>query len=330
METREPNSTDATEVPAISVVVPVLNEAGQLAELIAEIRRVLQDDRERFEIIVCDDGSDDCSWAEVQKISRTHGDVHGISLSRNFGKESAVLAGLAVSRGQAVVVMDGDGQHPPELLPKMISAWRDGVDVVEGIKTRRYGQRGMVRWLARVFNRIFSALTGVDLINATDYRLLSRRVVDSLLQMPERVVFFRGLSTWVGFRRACVEFEPRRRTVGHSRFSLPGLFGYGLRNLLSFTSAPLHLVTLLGCAFGLFALVLGGQTLWNKFQGIAVEGFTTVILLLLVQGSVMMIALGMIGLYLSQIHQEIKRRPRYIIAESTPGLEDRIPGTQWH
>lgn len=326
MESRVPNSIDAADNDVISVVVPVLNEAGQLGALLAEIRQVLHGNDERFEVVLCDDGSDDRTWPLVQELSQAHDDVHGISLSRNFGKESAVLAGLAVSRGEAVVVMDGDGQHPPGVLPDMIAAWRGGADVVEGIKTRRSGQRGLVRWAAQAFNRIFSTLTGVDLINATDYRLLGRRVVDSLLQMPERVVFFRGLSTWVGFRRARVEFEPRHRAAGRSRFSLPGLFGYGMRNLLSFTSAPLHLVTLLGCAFGLFAIVLGAQTLWNWVRGIAVEGFTTVILLLLVQGSAVMIALGMIGLYLSQIHREVKHRPRYIIAEFTRGLDGRVPG----
>ncbi len=326
MESSDPNATDSIDDPEISVVVPVLNEAGQLAELIGEIRTVLLDSGTRFEVIVCDDGSDDRTWPVVQDTSRAHDDVHGISLSRNFGKESAVLAGLTVSRGQAVVVMDGDGQHPPDVLAEMIAAWRGGADVVEGIKTRRSGQRGLVRWAAQAFNRIFSTLTGVDLINATDYRLLDRKVVDSLLQMPERVVFFRGLSTWVGFRRGRVEFEPRRRTAGRSRFSLPALFGYGVRNLLSFTSAPLHLVTLLGIAFGLFAILLAAQTLWNWARGVAVEGFTTVILLLLVQGSAMMIALGMIGLYVSQIHREVKHRPRYIIAEFTRGLDGRVSG----
>ncbi|MBS3744035.1 MAG: glycosyltransferase family 2 protein [Wenzhouxiangellaceae bacterium] len=326
MKSSDPKLPDSTEGPEISLVVPVLNEAGQLASLIDEIRSVLLANGTRFEVIVCDDGSDDRTWPVVQEKSRAHADVHGISLSRHFGKESAVLAGLTASRGQAVAVMDGDGQHPPAVLPEMIAAWRGGADVVEGIKTRRSGQRGLVRWAAQAFNRIFSTLTGVDLINATDYRVLDRKVVDSLLQMPERVVFFRGLSTWVGFRRARVEFEPRRRTAGRSHFSLPGLFGYGVRNLLSFSSAPLHLVTLLGCAFGLFAIVLGAQTLWNWARGFAVEGFTTVILLLLVQGSAMMIALGMIGLYLAQIHREVKHRPRYIIAESTHGLDGRVFG----
>jgi len=326
MESRARQMADAAGYAEVSVVVPVLNEAERLGELIAEIRRVLLDAREHFEIIVCDDGSDDRTWVLVEQVSREHADVHGVSLSRNFGKESAVLAGLAVSRGAAVVVMDGDGQHPPAVLPEMIAAWRAGADVVEGVKTARAGQGGAVRWLARGFNRLFSALTGVDLIDATDYRLLGRRVVDSVLQMPERVVFFRGLSTWVGFRRARVEFQPRQRAAGRSRFSLPGLFGYGVRNLLSFTSAPLHLVTLLGCAFGLFAIVLGVQTLWNWARGIAVEGFTTVILVLLVQGSVVMIALGLIGLYLAQIHREVKHRPRYIVADKTRGLDGRVPG----
>lgn len=326
MQTEPANQLEDQDLPELSVVIPVLDESARLAELVEEVRNILRSESGSFEIVICDDGSNDDSWTVIDSLSAQFDEVEGISLSRNFGKEAAMLAGLSVSRGRAAVVMDGDGQHPPQLLPEMISAWRAGAEIVEGVKTRRPDQSGIVRWAAQGFNRVFTLLTHVDLVDATDYRLLSRRVVDTVLRMPERVMFFRGLSQWVGFSRARLEFEPRRRVEGQSRFSLLALFRYAVRNLLSFTSAPLHIVTVIGFSFGVFALLLGLQTLWNWLRGVAVEGFTTVILLLLIQGSAIMIALGMIGVYLSQIHREVKGRPRYIIAATTGGIErSRLP-----
>lgn len=309
-------------LPLVSVVVPVFNEGSQVERLVEEIDRIFQPVAStRFEIVLCDDGSTDSSWEVIRGLSATRKNVEGLSLSRNFGKEQAVFAGLEASRGEAVVVMDADGQHPPDLLPKMIEAWRSGAEVVEAVKTGRPDQTWLVRFAARIFNRSFSTLTGVDLSNATDFRLLARPVVDQLVAMPERAVFFRGLSTWLGYRRHTIGFEPRSRDTGETRWTLWSLMRFAVRSLVSFTSAPLHVITAVGLAFAFFAAIVGLQTLYNWLTGQAVEGFTTVILLLLVQGSVIMIGLGMIGLYVSEIHKEVKRRPRFVVARRTSGLE---------
>ncbi|NBB93750.1 MAG: glycosyltransferase [Gammaproteobacteria bacterium] len=309
--------------PELSVVIPVFNEGKELSGLVTEIAAGLGEipGLASFEIILCDDGSSDDTWAVVDALSQSDSRVEGLSLSRNFGKEMAVIAGLSAARGRAAVVMDGDGQHPPGLIPDLVRAWREGADVVEAVKTGRPDQSWLVRMAARLFNRSFSTLTGVNLTNATDFRLLARPVIDELVDMPERSVFFRGLSTWLGYRREVIEFEPLPRGSGHTRWTLWGLTRFAVRNLISFTSAPLHLVTAIGLIFAAFAAVLALQTLYNWFAGHAVEGFTTVILLLLVQGSVILVGLGVIGLYVSEIHKEVKRRPRYVVARRTSGLQ---------
>lgn len=307
--------------PLISIVVPILNEESQLGRLVDEIEQACSSSEPiRLQVILCDDGSTDSSWAEILRLSVDRPFVEGLALSRNFGKDQAVFAGLAASEGQAVIVMDGDGQHPPDLIPDLLAAWHSGAELVEAVKTGRPGQSWLVRLAARSFNRSFSTLTGVDLTNATDFRLLSRPMVDELLAMPERSVFFRGMSAWLGYRRAVVEFEPRSRDGGETRWTLWTLTRFAVRNLVSFTSAPLHIVTAIGGLFALFAALLALHTLYVWFTDSAVEGFTTVILLLLVQGSVVMVALGVIGLYVSEIHKEVKRRPRYVIARRTKDL----------
>lgn len=308
--------------PVLSVVIPVFNEGRQIEAHVGEVMQTLEGSSigRDYEILLCDDGSADDTWDAIEALSGRLRQVEGLSLSRNFGKDVAVMAGLAYARGEAVVVMDGDGQHPSSLIPEMVAAWKDGADVVDTVKTSRPDQGWLLRVAARLFNRSFSALTGVNLTDATDFRLLSRPVVDELVSMPERAVFFRGLSTWLGFRRRTLAFEPRAREAGETRWTLRSLARYAVRNLVSYTSAPLHVVTAVGAAFAVFAVLLGAQTIFNWLAGQAVEGFTTVIVLLLIQGSVVMLALGVIGLYIAEIHKEVKGRPRYVVARRTSGL----------
>lgn len=308
--------------PMISLVVPIKDEEPGIEALADEVRQCLNDQSWQFEVIFCDDGSSDSSWAVIESLSAEDHRIHGVSLSRNFGKEGAILAGLTAARGDAVVVMDGDGQHPVELVPKMVDLWHGaGVEIVEAVKVTRPDQGIIKRAASRLFNRLFSSLTGVKMDEATDFRLLSRQVVDELLEMPERSVFFRGLSSWAGFETRRIQFEPRPRDRGDSsRFTTWALVRFAIRSLIAFTSAPLHLVTTAGLVFGVFAVLLGAHTLYRWFAGMAVEGFTTVILLLLFMGSVIMLALGVIGLYIAQIHKEVKRRPRFIVSKRTSGL----------
>jgi glycosyltransferase involved in cell wall biosynthesis len=317
-EGREAADRDTGPLIDLSMVIPVLNEAEGLPGLIERVQRVVGGlPIEGYELILVDDGSKDATWSTIEAISRDQRTVHGIRLARNFGKEAAVLAGLEAARGRAVLVMDGDGQHPPERIPDFVAAWQGGADLVEGIKTARADQSWLSRLASRLFNRVFSSMTGVDLNEASDFRLLSRPAVDALLALPERAFFFRGLSSWMGYPSVRVDFETAARASGRSKFSAWALARYAAKNTTAFTAAPLQWVTLAGLLFTVFAIALGLQTLWRWYAGDAVEGFTTVILLILIHGGVVMTALGLIGQYIAQIHQEVKHRPRYLVRSDT-------------
>jgi polyisoprenyl-phosphate glycosyltransferase len=305
--------------PLVSVVCPVRDEEAGLNTFVREVSQVLTSTEIAHELILVDDGSTDGSWRAITELASADEHVRGISLSRNFGKDAAIMAGIAEAAGDAVVVLDADLQHPPELLEEMIELWQAGAEVVEAVKLNREGQPFPVRVGAAVFNRVFRRFTGVDLTGATDYRLLSRRVVDALLTLPEHSVFFRGTSSWVGFERERITFRTGSRAVGASRWTLRSLARFATRNITSFTSAPLHLVTLAGVLFAVASVLLGIQTLFRWVSGAAVEGFTTVILLLLIQGSLVLTGLGVIGEYLARVHDEVKARPRYVVADRTGG-----------
>jgi polyisoprenyl-phosphate glycosyltransferase len=314
--------------PLISVVAPIYNEGAGVDRFVQRLGEVLGGADLRYELVLVDDGSADDSWDRIVRHSLVDERVRGIQLSRNFGKEPAVLAGLEHADGDAVVVIDSDLQHPPGAIPEMVRRWRDGAHVVEAVKRNRTGQGLIGRLGGRVFNRAFTGLTKVDLVNATDFRLLSRPALDALLRLPEHSSFFRGTSSWIGFRRAAVEVEIDHREGGASRWTFRSLFRLAVNGITSFTSAPLHLVTLVGLAFAAFSVLLGVQTLVRWLRGGSVAGFPTVILLLLVMGTFVLLGLGVIGEYLARIHEEVRGRPRYLVqARSEPSL-DKVP-EQW-
>lgn len=226
-------------------------------------------------------------------------------------------AGLERARGDCVAVMDCDMQHPPEALPEMVRLWREGAQVVEAVKNTRGKESALHKWAANGFYGILQSSSGIDLHNASDFRLLDRAPLEAWKTMPERQTFFRAMSTWVGFSRAQVFIDVAERAEGGSRFSTRRLIGLALNAITSFSAAPLHLVTMAGMLMlGLFVL-LGAQTMFMKLTGRAVEGFTTVILLLLIIGGVLMVALGIIGVYIAKIYEEVKGRPRYLVREDT-------------
>jgi glycosyltransferase involved in cell wall biosynthesis len=297
----------------ISVVAPVFNEGAGIDRFVHRLGQVLAG--EQYELVLVDDGSADDSWQRIREHGRLDDRVRGVQLSRNFGKEQAVLAGLEHAAGDAVVVIDSDLQHPPDAIPAMLRHWRSGVHVVEAVKRNRAGQSLANRSAAKLFNASFTRLTTVDLVNATDFRLLSRTAVDALLRLPEHASFFRGTSSWIGFRRAVVEVEIDHREGGGSRWTARSLFRLAVNGLTSFTSAPLHFVTLAGFGFAAFSVVLGIQTLVRWMRGGSVAGFPTVILLLLVMGTFVLIGLGIIGEYLARIHEEVRGRPRFLVQE---------------
>lgn len=304
------------EAGVLTVVVPAYCEEETVALTAETLATLLTSEGISHEILFVDDGSEDGTWAAISRAGEAFAQVRGIRFSRNFGKESAIFAGLAQSRGDCVVVMDCDLQHPPEKIPEMYQLWREGYQVVAGVKESRGKENPLHTFAARTFYHFISSATGLDMGETSDFKLLDRRAVDALLAMGEKNAFFRALSAWIGFSTAEVSFQVQERVAGQSKWSLSALIGYAITNLASFSTAPLRLITYLGGLTFLLSLVFGGMALWQKFQGVALEGFTTVILLQLLIGSVLMISLGIIGYYISKIYEEMKDRPRFIIEHS--------------
>jgi dolichol-phosphate mannosyltransferase len=268
-----------------------------------------------YELLFVDDGSRDGTWKEIRRCAAADAHVVGVHFSRNFGKEAAMFAGLEQARGDCVVVIDCDLQHPPEKIVEMYRLWEQGYEVVEGIKEDRGEESGFHKFAANSFYGLISRATGMDMGASSDFKLLDRKVVDTLNALPERNVFFRALSFWVGFRRTEVSYCVRERTAGESKWSTRSLIKYAINNIGSFSSAPLHLITILGVVMLVTAVVFGVVALVQKIMGTALGGFTTVILLLLFSSSLIMISLGIIGYYVARIYEELKGRPRYIISE---------------
>lgn len=299
----------------LSIILPAYNEQDNIKNAFLTISRTLKENDIPFEIIFVDDGSADSTFIRIQELSAQHAEVRGLSFSRNFGKESAIFAGLEAARGACCLVMDCDLQHPPALIPEMYRLWKDGFEVVEGVKASRGKENPLHTLCAKGFYRLISSATGIDMSQASDFKLLDRKAVDALLILPERAPFFRALSSWVGFKTTTIPFEVQERIAGTSKWSLLSLVKYAIRNITSFSGVPMQLVTLLGWIMLLACAALGIQSLYRYFSGTALEGFTTVILLQLIIGSVLMISLGIIGHYISRIYDEIKARPRYIIRQ---------------
>lgn len=300
----------------LSVVIPAYNEQEMVPKAVQEIGAVLQKAGIAHELLFIDDGSRDATWTEIQTASSRSKQVCGVHFSRNFGKEAAIFAGLSYAKGDCVAVIDCDLQHPPEKLVEMYRLWEQGVEVIEGVKSDRGRESALHCLSAKAFYTIISRATKVDMSRASDFKLLDRKAVNVLLTMREKRAFFRALSSWVGFRTAEVSYEVRDRTAGESKWSTWSLIRYAISNITAFTAMPLHLVTVFGMITLLVSVVLGITALVQKILGIALGGFTTVIILLLFIGSLIMISLGIIGYYVGNIYEEIKDRPRYIVAET--------------
>ena len=308
----------------LSIVLPAYNEEKMIETVVITLQQLLTKHKIEYELIFVDDGSKDGTWKKIQQVTDQYNHVVGIQFSRNFGKESAIFAGLERANGEVVAVMDCDLQHPPETLIEMYDAWCDGFELIEGVKKHRGKESIMHKISAKTFYNIMSKATGIDMKNASDFKMMDRKVVDSLLKLPERNTFFRALSSWCGYKVKIVEFEVAKRQIGETKWSMSSLIRYALNNIVSFTTIPLQFVTFSGIIFLLVAIILGIQTLVRYFCHGAVEGFTTVILLLLFIGSVIMISLGIIGYYIAKMYEEIKHRPRYIVSHIVVSKEKMI------
>ena len=298
----------------LSVVLPAYNEEKMIEKAGIVIGQILEEQKIPYEIVFVDDGSKDGTWSEIERTAQKDPHIAGVHFSRNFGKESAMLAGLANTKGDCCVVMDCDLQHPPETLVEMYRLWEQGYEVVEGVKHSRGKESLAHKASAGMFYKLISKAVGIDMSRASDFKLLDRKAVDALLDMPERNAFYRALSAWIGYKTTSVEFDVREREEGESKWSTKSLIRYAITNIVSFSSAPMQFVTGAGVFVFFLAVILGIQTLIHYFTGNAVEGFTTVILLLLLIGSILMISLGIIGYYISKIYEEVKGRPRYLIS----------------
>lgn len=307
----------------LSVIIPAYNEEVMIESAYSEIKKVLSGEGIAFEAVFVDDGSKDGTWDKIDTVSRANPEVRGIRFSRNFGKEAAIMAGLAECVGECAVVIDCDLQHPPEKIVDMYRMWQEGYEVIEGKKKGRQKEGLLHSVFAKIFYSVISKATGVDMTNASDFKLLDRKAIDVLVNMREKNAFFRALSSWIGFRTASVEFEVRDRAAGRSKWSSAALTRYAINNVSSFSTAPMQLVTVFGVIVFIISVVLGIIALVQKLSGAALEGFTTVILIQLFSASITMMSLGIIGYYIARIYEEIKGRPRYIISEKCGEEKDR-------
>lgn len=300
----------------LSVVLPAYNEEKMVCRAAEVIDGILAEAEISHEIIFVDDGSKDATWEQIGVAAKTYPTVRGVHFSRNFGKEAAMFAGLSAARGACVAVLDCDLQHPPEKLVEMYRKWEEGYEVVEGVKASRGKESKLHAFCAKKFYDLISGATGVDMSRASDFKLLDRKAVDAILSLKEKHAFFRALSSWVGFKTCSVSFEVQERTEGESKWSKRALIRYALNNITSFSTLPMKLITWLGVFVFCMSMIVGGIAVVQKIMGIAVTGFTTVIILQLLIGSVLMISLGIIGYYIGKIYEELQGRPRYIISQT--------------
>ena len=306
----------------LSIILPAHNEEGGIQHAVDEIGKVIQTCNIAYEFIVIDDGSRDNTYSKVcELIDQKNYVIKAIKFSRNFGKEAAILAGLKNAAGDIVITMDADLQHPPEIIPEMIQAWEQGAHIVSAVKENRSQDRFIARFRAGIFNGILTRLGGIDIRNSSDFKLLDREVVDVIVhQIPERIRFYRGLADWIGYQQTTIPFTVANRNNGEGKWSTWGLIELATTAIVSFTSVPLRIITILGCITLVFGFVVAIDALWGWFNNQAVSGFVTIIMTLLLLGSFIMISLGIVGEYIAKIYDEIKARPSYLV-ESRKGFD---------
>lgn len=305
-------------MPKLSLVIPAHNEAGALPLLLQKVSEVIDAIALQPVFIIVDDGSTDDTWRVVTDLAAAGTyDITGIKLSRNFGKEHAIKAGLSEVSTDSAVVIDADLQHPPELIPKLVAVQQQTqCDVVHGVKTSRANESAKLSPTTYLFYYLYKACVGVPIQGASDYKLLTQRVIREYTNLREQELFFRGVIPWLGFSQESVPYVPNPRLTGHTKWNFTKRLKIGWKALTSFSTAPLHLVTIMGALFLVGATVLSLHTLYNWYQGVAVAGFTTVIIILLTLGSGMMIGLGILGQYIAHLYNEVRRRPTHIIQDT--------------
>lgn len=304
----------------VTLVIPVRDEAEGLRANLPYILERAATEGVVFEAVVVDDGSRDATAAVLANLAAADPRIRPLYFTRNFGKEAAIAAGLDHARGAAAIVLDSDRQHPPEMIPAMIERWRQGFAVVEALKRDRGEPDRGGGVPARLFYQVFSGASGIDLANQTDFKLLDRSIIDALARLPERRRFFRGLVAWMGYPTARLPFDVPPRAGGATHWPLPRLFGYAVDAMMGFSDLPLRLIGFIGALVFGVGSVAGAVALYQKFTGTALDGFTTVIILLAIASGALMGALGIVGLYLARIHEQLQGRPLYLLRE--PSKDD--------
>lgn len=304
----------SVSAPIISVVIPVYEEQENLSILFAKLTNVLNDYEPKYEIIFVDDGSRDQSVALMQEMTIHNPQVTLIELSRNFGHQIAISAGLDYARGEAVIIMDADLQDPPEVLPQFIEKWRDGYDVVYAIRRQR-----KENWLKRsayaAFYRLLQRIANIEIpLDAGDFCIMDRRVVDILVKMPERNRFVRGIRSWIGLKQAGLEYDRNARNAGKPKFTFSRLLYLALDGLVSFSYIPLRIITVLGFMISIISIVLAIVYIIQKITiGLYPPGFATLVVAILFLSGIQLMTIGLIGEYVGRIFEEVKHRPLYVV-----------------
>ena len=321
-------------MPSLSCIMPAFNEAANLVHVVPDALAALRNLAGPVELIVVDDGSSDDTADVAQALARAHPELVCVTLSRNFGKEAALSAGLEVARGDLALVMDADGQHPVALVAQMLAHWQDGADMVYAVRRDRGQQGGLYRRLARAFYGLVNWGARFKVPpDAGDFRLMDRRVVDALKLLPERHRFMKGLYAWAGFRSQALDYEPLPRRSGRSHYGLGGALRLGTTGMLAFSAAPLRLLGGLGVLLAIVALGYGAWVVLEYFWlGIDVPGYATVVVGMMFFSGVQLMSIGILSEYVARIYDEVKRRPLYVIArrdgQGLPAQPDTAPAAQ--
>lgn len=324
----QPMLTRQTLSPSISCVIPAYNEARSLSTLVPELLATLDRLSPQVELIIVDDGSRDDTAAVMQALCATHPQVIYLKLSRNFGKEPALTAGIDAAQGDVVVLMDGDGQHPVALVPGMLAQWRNGADVVYAVRKTRHDQSGLQIKLTGWFYKLVNLGSRVKIpANAGDFRLMDRKVVEALRRLPERNRFMKGLYAWVGYNSTAIDYEPLPRTDGKSNFGLLGSLSLAFTGMLAFSIAPLRALTVTGFMLSLVALSYGLWVVGEYFiTGIAVPGYATIVVGMMFFSGIQLLSIGILAEYVGRIYEEVKQRPNYLVSHRLgQGLPLQMP-----
>jgi len=314
------------ETITFSIVVPVYNEVEILPELYRRVSGVMDDLGEPWELVIVDDGSSDGSTEGIRALAEKDKRVRPVIFARNFGHQIAITAGLDYARGQATVIMDADLQDPPEVIPELVDRWREGYEVVHGVRTYREGESPFKKFTAALFYRLINRITDIDIpLDVGDFRLLDRRAIDTINSMRERHRFPRGMAAWIGFRQVGVSYQRAARTVGKTKYPFSKMLRLALNAVTGFSYFPLQIATYFGfvCA-GLSVLVIPLVILLRLMGNQAFFGQATTLIAVLFLGGVQLISLGILGEYVGRIYDEVKGRPLYIVREA-PDSDDITP-----